>query len=287
MLTESMKLWTIVGSLCLTLGFVSLALTLSLNGCDARYSAGSVTDEDIAWLTTTPTEEGARSFQWQDESGMSYEGMMYSTAHPFGNEAVGSALLNVYAAEHLVLLEQQGFSLALDRCKFMETTIECESRIYAVFLTLVLFEQETDEGDGVSYAGIRHTSVRGVGESLQLEKMFIGTDPWAYWEQSEYSYGEAIGVDEDEIVWVQSFKPWLRSFLSGLALSPGMSTEFDWLAWLACTAAGTAAGCGAGGIVCAFVAGPYDDCVDHVCTQAAIGSGIQCAVDQLWPDQLW
>jgi hypothetical protein len=273
--------WMYVAVGSVMLGCVALAVALSMNCCDNPEPTGPGSEEPITWLTKQP-DDGAVPFEWQDEAGGSHPGMCYSTSSTVGSEAVESVLGNMQAAQSLVMLEEQGFEIQPERCTMRETDVERDGLTRRLYMTLVIFEQETADPYESSFAGLLYTKLRGQGESMQLEKMFIGADPWVSWDAADETLVQPLGLYQNETVWSQSFRPWLRSFVSDLALAPKESQEWDWLQWLACTAEHTAAGCAAGGLVCAFTAGPYDDCVNDACTQAAVGGAIACAADQLW-----
>lgn len=262
---------------CILVMFISL-MVLCMS-CESGNKVTALTEEKIERTVTAP-EEGIESFEWEDESGVVHEGMIYSTNHTFGNEAVESILSNFHAAPFVLMLEDQGFSVALNRCKFFSTQVEHEFRTYNVFMTLVIFEQSVTVGQ--SLACLRYTRIQGIAESMQLEKHYIGIDPWICWEESEDAYEQPIGILADGIWWGQSFRPWKRSFIQRPFMSPSTPIEWDWLAWALCTAEGTAAGCAAGAVACAIFAPLDDECAGDACTEAAVGSAIHCATQQLF-----
>ncbi len=262
---------------CMLIMLVSLALLCASCGNGSKVTTPA--DETVGQTAIAP-EEGARPFEWEDESGTVQEGVVYSTNHTFGNEAVEQTLTNMHAASFVLMLEDQGFSVTLNRCQFFETYVEHGTRTYKLFMTLVIFEQQVATGQ--SFACLRYTRIQGIAESMQLEKDYIGADPWICWEQSEDAHEQPIGILAEGMWWAQSFKPWKRSFIERPSMSPTYVLAWDWLDWALCTVEGTVVGC----TVAAAACGIWGDegCTGDHCEESAVSSAIQCATQQLFGD---
>jgi len=268
---------------------VILAVVLYVGGCDSTTTATEDL-EQVVVKRDISVEGGVIPFESEDPaSGEIYTGFIYTHESQVGYDR----LTGSFAYDRL-RLEAQGFSFSLSRSKYIETSVFYEGRQTSVGVLVLVFEECPPNPPDRSYVILRNTTMSGVSESFQVEKLFHGPDPWTCWILDGSSSTAFLGLHDGTPTWAQSFCPVVTNpyaSAGGARLAPrvpvdsipeGGPNAWDWAAFLECTATEAAVGCGVAAAVCLTSNDPYSDCVESGCSRASIGAVISCSTQQLF-----
>lgn len=269
---------------------VIMSLMYLPNGCSDPPTMPPP-EKETSEMMSARTSPGVIPFESiSPETGEIYLGTIYTHESDLGYEWITSIFEErLDVARHTELLMNDGFQFVLSRSKYIQTAALNDGLPTCVDITILIFEQPTPVPADVSFAILRFTTISGVSESFQLEKLFYGENPFSCWVDVPGTQIEQL--DYDGLIWIQSFEPIITNpymdepdnSLSPMDSIPdGGPDQWSWEAFLKCVAMEAAVGCGAAGAVCMVGDDPYMECVEDGCSRAAIGAVISCGTQQIF-----
>lgn len=286
-LTPFQKFAAAIVSCCLVATVAATSLLICQ--CETQPTTTTIIESEAEQAMMKSDEIGVIPFETENPTtGEIYTGVLYTHESEIGYEQLSEG----FATNSNIV--EQGFEFVLSRSKYITTSIMQNDRQTSVRILVLIFEKPTTIPSDRSYAIIRHTAMSGVKESLQLEKIFHGVDPWSCWTQNDDAFVSYLGYDEGP-VWAQSFIPHITNPYAsdpgpqGSPMAPIDSIDgagpdaWNWAEFLQCVTTEAAVGCGVAAGVCLTSNDPYSDCVESGCSNAAMGAVISCTTEQLFP----